>query len=366
MGVINVALIKCPKCGKEISDKAKKCVGCGWKVNLSVLDEEDDFSNSKLDVADSKIDMSHIENERKKMLKEAELEIEKMKENARQEVKLMNESAKIAATQKQKELELEYKKREEELAQQKASLEKSQKELERAKKEQSSELQYTMTTEKKAVLPRVNILFVLTLIVFMIMVWKRLDKFSTEIENIASNGQTEFEIPVNEIENISDENPDAVIEGKSQEESDEKTISDTVEENIKKQEVKKENNTDGNVEATANEGNDSRIEVTYDSCKTGRYTELVFTIKNVSNENMIVSVNSYQYINDVAVKNYGTIEYKSEIPAGKATIVNYTFDSEDVFSDEINKIEFGCESFNGTDAITENCFLFDNLDINIK
>lgn len=27
-----MALIKCPKCGREISDKAANCVGCGWKV----------------------------------------------------------------------------------------------------------------------------------------------------------------------------------------------------------------------------------------------------------------------------------------------------------------------------------------------
>ena len=27
-----MALIKCPKCGREISDKAKQCVGCGWEV----------------------------------------------------------------------------------------------------------------------------------------------------------------------------------------------------------------------------------------------------------------------------------------------------------------------------------------------
>ncbi len=32
-----MALIKCPKCGKEISDKAKECVGCGWEVNLDIL-----------------------------------------------------------------------------------------------------------------------------------------------------------------------------------------------------------------------------------------------------------------------------------------------------------------------------------------
>ena len=37
-----MALIKCPKCGKEISDKAKQCVGCGWKVNLGMLNTKED------------------------------------------------------------------------------------------------------------------------------------------------------------------------------------------------------------------------------------------------------------------------------------------------------------------------------------
>lgn len=32
IGGERMALIKCPKCGKEISDKATNCVGCGWKV----------------------------------------------------------------------------------------------------------------------------------------------------------------------------------------------------------------------------------------------------------------------------------------------------------------------------------------------
>ena len=35
-----MALIQCPKCGKAISDKAKRCVGCGWEANLSILNEK--------------------------------------------------------------------------------------------------------------------------------------------------------------------------------------------------------------------------------------------------------------------------------------------------------------------------------------
>lgn len=124
-----MALIKCPKCGKEISDKAKKCVGCGWKVDLSILNAKEDEAVSN--ETDSNRDISY---ERKIMLKEAELEIERMKENARQEVNSMHESAKAMAIQKQKELDLEYKKREEELDEKKEFLQKMQDELEQAKK----------------------------------------------------------------------------------------------------------------------------------------------------------------------------------------------------------------------------------------
>ncbi|MDE5803214.1 MAG: zinc-ribbon domain-containing protein [Lachnospiraceae bacterium] len=28
-----MALIKCPECGKEISDKASSCPGCGYPIN---------------------------------------------------------------------------------------------------------------------------------------------------------------------------------------------------------------------------------------------------------------------------------------------------------------------------------------------
>lgn len=35
-----MALIKCPECGKEISDKAKMCIGCGFPLEEMKLQEE--------------------------------------------------------------------------------------------------------------------------------------------------------------------------------------------------------------------------------------------------------------------------------------------------------------------------------------
>ena len=34
-----MALIKCPECGKEISDKAKVCIHCGYPLN----EQKEDF-----------------------------------------------------------------------------------------------------------------------------------------------------------------------------------------------------------------------------------------------------------------------------------------------------------------------------------
>lgn len=51
-------LIKCPNCGKEISDKAPKCVGCGWmpeKIRIEQNAEETDVlttENSVLETDD--------------------------------------------------------------------------------------------------------------------------------------------------------------------------------------------------------------------------------------------------------------------------------------------------------------------------
>lgn len=36
-----MALIKCPECGKEISDKADVCIGCGFPINKYTKSEEE-------------------------------------------------------------------------------------------------------------------------------------------------------------------------------------------------------------------------------------------------------------------------------------------------------------------------------------
>ena len=37
-----MALIKCPECGKEISDKAKMCIGCGFPLDEYMKDDKKD------------------------------------------------------------------------------------------------------------------------------------------------------------------------------------------------------------------------------------------------------------------------------------------------------------------------------------
>lgn len=63
-----MALIKCPECGKEISDKANACIHCGYPLN----ERKEDF-----DITDS-----HLR--RKSYLDEDTLnyEIQKMTDNA--------------------------------------------------------------------------------------------------------------------------------------------------------------------------------------------------------------------------------------------------------------------------------------------
>ena len=46
-----MALIKCPECGKMISDKAELCVGCGYPVKL-ILQDNDDFDDNESFVDD--------------------------------------------------------------------------------------------------------------------------------------------------------------------------------------------------------------------------------------------------------------------------------------------------------------------------
>lgn len=40
-----MALIKCPECGKEISDKASSCPSCGYPINSTKVETEQDRVN---------------------------------------------------------------------------------------------------------------------------------------------------------------------------------------------------------------------------------------------------------------------------------------------------------------------------------
>lgn len=40
-----MALFKCPECGKEISDKASSCPGCGYPINRIEIETEQDKIN---------------------------------------------------------------------------------------------------------------------------------------------------------------------------------------------------------------------------------------------------------------------------------------------------------------------------------
>lgn len=359
-----MALINCPKCGKEISDKAKKCVGCGWEVDLSMLNAKED--EAVPNETDSNRNISY---ERKIMLKEAELEIERMKENARQEVNSMHESAKAMAIQKQKELDLEYKKREEELYEKKEFLQKMQDELEQAKKtQQISKSQHVETVKRKVVLPNINILFILIpvaiMLCFMVIVWRRLDSFSTEIEFLVSNNiQAESEMIKSNTENITDEKIDEIIE------TDTIKSKPSLSEEIMQDEIEGKSTTettDSDIETTKDVLNDSILQVTFDSYKPlgYSYTEFIFTVKNISNDNIDISIDQYQYLNDVAV--YAICEYNSKIPKDKASVVSIKCKKDDISFSDINKIEFCYKVSDNTNAEVESSVVFDNLNVNIE
>lgn len=47
-----MALIKCPECNKEISDKAEICVHCGYPISKWIKEENSDSSQSNEDIKD--------------------------------------------------------------------------------------------------------------------------------------------------------------------------------------------------------------------------------------------------------------------------------------------------------------------------
>lgn len=265
-----MALIKCPKCGKEISDKAANCVGCGWKV-------------------------------------------ESIKDSTEQH---------------------------------------------------TTKLQYKKEIKKEKNLPSASIFFmiisVFVMLCFMIVIWRKIDRFSKEIELIALSNQTESKMVENNSENVVEEKPenindDLIVDEENIEENNTTELSETEDSDV--------SSVTG---STINSENDSRIQVSFDLCKDAEssYPELIFTVKNNSKEDIKISVNQYQYLNDIAIR--GINSYNENLPAGKASIVKVTIQKEVLSFSNINKIEFGCKSSGNNGNELNNSFIFDDLNINIK
>ena len=349
-----MALIKCPKCGKEISDKAKNCVKCGWKVDLNELEQEEKLDSCQ---SDFKTDSLNVENERKK--------IENMKEEARKEIKSMNESAEIMADRKRKDLESRLKEKEQELAKKEELLDNLQKKPKQKEKEPIDGLPFTAVDGRKKSNNNFNVFFMLLPTVIIIclgfIIWQKMDELSGKIELLALSNRTESEITASNTEETVNKELDNIIGEETIGEKDndlEQETPDTV------GEVGTEEGGDveeGNVETDTSNKKGSVLEVSCDVRDETYRLELVFTVKNISGENISILVDDYQYINDVSIENYGLVVYNNEIPAGKATIVKFPVQKEDISSTTINKIEFGCTSYDLMGNEVKESFLFDNL-----
>lgn len=49
IGGVNMALIKCVECGKEISDKARQCPKCGWKIDLDAIKNTNTLQDTEIE-----------------------------------------------------------------------------------------------------------------------------------------------------------------------------------------------------------------------------------------------------------------------------------------------------------------------------
>ncbi len=94
-----MALIKCPECGREISDKAKQCPKCGWKVNVDEVKKEEVLRKKEVGIEVSRFEpntyKSVINNEQKKIQEQAR----KNNENNKSE-QLSQNSSKASNTDK--------------------------------------------------------------------------------------------------------------------------------------------------------------------------------------------------------------------------------------------------------------------------
>lgn len=260
-----MALIKCPNCGREISDKADVCPHCGY--SLSTAGETAEKKNKKIDK--NKI------------------------------ISLCN-----------------------------------------------GRLKYILLG-----IGLVVVVLILTVYISNYTAMNAVERYFEAVNEQLQDIEIVYEEPEEVIETV--ENSDIVLENESE----------TVALADEKEDSQGGNSQDGNLVA------DERLKVTFDNFEPIQNTvDLIFTVKNLSTQNISIDVNDYIYLNDIAIEHYGTIDYQNDIPAQRGTSLEFGFKISDasIKFDSINKIELCFTSYDDAGNEIKNSCVFDDLNIQLK
>lgn len=277
-----MALIKCPNCGKEISDKAEKCVGCGWKV-------------------------------------------EPIKDSV---------------------------------------------------KEQTIELKHTAAIKCRKIFFSVSVFFMMVLvfgmICFMVIVWKRLNSFSAEINTLVSNRPIESEILTNDMGIESEMNIQENEEQRNLGDDNEKeeiSSKDSQNRNITNENEKMEKTEEPSQTVVSVDNSNLKFEYT-DNKVNNAYVTVYFKIKNEGDVPISLMIQRFHYINDVSIeKAFSKLD--DEIPSGKSSLLEICFNREKIEAAGISTIDsFVCQYDIAEDANSENLIsnkiTFNGLGIDIN
>lgn len=84
-----MALIKCPECNKEVSDKAEICVHCGYPISKWIKEKKSDSSQSNEDIKDDNPNNIYLYREKEYNLTEL---VDYIKENTHPDVEINSQT----------------------------------------------------------------------------------------------------------------------------------------------------------------------------------------------------------------------------------------------------------------------------------
>ena len=84
-----MALIKCPECNKEVSDKAEICVHCGYPISKWIKERNSDSSQSNEDIKDDNPNNIYLYREKEYNLTEL---VDYIKENTHPDVEINSQT----------------------------------------------------------------------------------------------------------------------------------------------------------------------------------------------------------------------------------------------------------------------------------